>query len=414
MKITQTPHLKVLNKNKVNPIGLSKLVVIIIINFFTFNINAQIISYFTWENPDITQADIGPNFVAGNLSAYSGTGGAGGTNGLNSGLPKRDLNLVLLDNPIFDVDGIDISVDFQRDETIGSFFTRGNSLVMKGGANLSVRYRVDDGAGGFTTINSGNVFSIPNGSTYNNYRFYYLPNTGVGALAVNDVVVWSNDGPDNRNMYWAGSGNIIIGSGLDGSGYNRAFLDNLVIAEVLASPLPIELVSFEANVIEESEVELNWETVSEINNAYFSIERSIDDENWETIQEIEGANNSIELIAYSTIDTNPIKGVSYYRLKQTDYNGTFTYSDIKVVEITLDSEKNTNIHVYPNPTVDIIYIKSTDIENLRVYSSIGRDVTFSIKEISRTESTISYSVGHLLKGVYFVKNNTTAISFIKK
>lgn len=397
-----------------NIIEFKSLLLIIFISSLTINLNAQIISLFTWETADITRADIGPNFRSSNSSVFSGNSGKDGSKGLNAGLPKRDLNLVLEDNSIFNVAGIDVSFDYQRDESAGTFFSRGNSLRIKGCNRISVIYRVDNGSGGFRTVNSGNVYNIPNDNTFRNYRFVYLPTTGVGTLLVNGTAVWSHDGPNNRNMYWNGAGDIVIGAGMDGSGYNRTFLDNLKIGEVFSSPLPIELVSFEADLTENNEVSLNWETASEVNNSHFSIERSFDSENWKNIEDIDGAGNSNELISYSTVDKNPEEGVSYYRLKQTDYDGKSTYSKIKIVEVSLENKETAFIKLYPNPTVDIINIESNSIGSVRVYNSVGRDVTTSLRELSRTETGVSYSVNRLLEGIYIVKNNDTVARFIKK
>ena len=128
--------------------------------FCSLDFYGQIISQFTWDTNPVTMADIGPDAVSVRSSATSSPNGVGGTNGLNAGLPKQDHNVNIADYPIFDVGGIDFSFDYQRDESQGAFFTRGNSLVIDGCANLSVRYRVDNGIGGFNTISSGNAFAI--------------------------------------------------------------------------------------------------------------------------------------------------------------------------------------------------------------------------------------------------------------
>src|SRR5690606_34740978 len=94
------------------------------------------------------------------------------------------------------------------------------------------------------------------------------------------------------------------------------------------SPLPIELISFSLNSINTREVELKWVTATEKDNDYFSVERSQTGQDWEVITYISGAGTSSEMREYSIIDVNTLSGVSYYRLKQTDYDGTSTYSDI--------------------------------------------------------------------------------------
>ena len=119
------------------------------------------------------------------------------SSGLNSVLPKIDLEFI-----IPNVIGVfDLSFDFQRDESIGTFFERGNGLVINGCNQLSVSYIVDNGAGGFNTVNSGNAYNIPNDATFIRYRFYYLSVSGYGTLLVDGVEVWNNDGVDNRGIH---------------------------------------------------------------------------------------------------------------------------------------------------------------------------------------------------------------------
>ena len=87
-------------------------------------------------------------------------------------------------------------------------------------------------------------------------------------------------------------------------------------------PFPISLVSFSGALSSDnSEVLLNWSVASQINNDYFEIQRRTDMSDWETIEVIEGAGNSNTETTYNSIDHQPVNGVSYYRLKQTDYDG---------------------------------------------------------------------------------------------
>jgi hypothetical protein len=108
--------------------------------------------------------------------------------------------------------------------------------------------------------------------------------------------------------------------------------NNLFRAWVLvdkSKPLPIELLSFNA-VCEGNIVSLNWTTATEINNDYFTIERSKDAQTWETVTAVPGAGNSNTILYYSAVDIQPYPDYTYYRLKQTDYNGAFTYSNVVI------------------------------------------------------------------------------------
>jgi len=123
-------------------------------------------------------------------------------------------------------------------------------------------------------------------------------------------------------------------------------------------PLPIELVAFEGSVVN-GIVHLNWTTASELNNDYFTVERSQDGEKFETIEVIPGAGTSTVASKYSAEDRSPFIGKSYYRLRQTDYDGRTSISKIILVEVL---KRNTGVvALYPNPinntnTLTVVYV----------------------------------------------------------
>lgn len=94
--------------------------------------------------------------------------------------------------------------------------------------------------------------------------------------------------------------------------------------------LPVVLIDFDARATDQG-VELNWTTASEESNSLFTIERSEDGHNFEPVLYADGAGDSEELIHYRATDKNPLSGLIYYRLKQTDFNGTYSYSELVAV-----------------------------------------------------------------------------------
>lgn len=115
---------------------------------------------------------------------------------------------------------------------------------------------------------------------------------------------------------------------------------------ISGNSLPIELLSFDA-MPTDNNVILTWKTAMEINNNYYTVERSTDAFTYKDIGFMDGAGNSISVLNYSLVDENPSKGVSYYRLKQTDFDGKYTYSKVRSVNF-----ENTGIFdfsIYPNP-----------------------------------------------------------------
>lgn len=108
--------------------------------------------------------------------------------------------------------------------------------------------------------------------------------------------------------------------------------NNLFRAWVLVNSttlLPIELLTFNA-VCEGNKISLTWSTASETNNNYFTVERSKDAQTWEKVTTVQGARNSNTILYYSAVDIKPYLDYTYYQLKQTDYNGTFTFSNVVI------------------------------------------------------------------------------------
>jgi len=112
------------------------------------------------------------------------------------------------------------------------------------------------------------------------------------------------------------------------------------------APLPITLLSFNAE-LNGDKVDLNWATASETNNDYFTVQTSTDGVDFENVTYVTGAGNSNRILHYAAVDDVPFYGLSYYRLKQTDYDGQFSYSDVVAVNYLIDDD---NIAVYPIPT----------------------------------------------------------------
>lgn len=102
-------------------------------------------------------------------------------------------------------------------------------------------------------------------------------------------------------------------------------------ANKITTPLPMTLLSFTAAAIEK-QVALKWCTASEKNNDYFTIERSTNGVTFTELAQIKAAGNSSVLLNYRAMDEHPFTGISYYRLKQTDYDGRFSYSLVAPVE----------------------------------------------------------------------------------
>ncbi len=145
------------------------------------------------------------------------------------------------------------------------------------------------------------------------------------------------------------------------------------IEDGLLSPLPVELISFEANPVNEKVI-LNWSTASELNNDFFTVERSVDLENFEEVVRVDGNGTTSQLTRYVAVDDKPYGGVSYYRLKQTDFDGKFEYFDVARINIELDELR---ISIYPIPSNgETINLRMDGLDNnlnapLRIFNSAG-------------------------------------------
>ena len=208
---------------------------------------------------------------------------------------------------------------------------------------------------------------------------------------------------------------VITVSGISTSHIANNSTRYITIASIdAATPLPIELLNFRANTISNQEVELNWQTVSEINNDYFTIERSKNGIDWTEVTTVNGSGNSSTLLTYNSIDREPYLGISYYRLNQTDFDGQYSYSEIRSVKI--EGLGNPLIVLYPNPVENKISIEADDQELsvVIVFNVLGQDVTNLSKQFTHNDSKLIIDLSNLSTGMYYIKTKTTANKVYKK
>ena len=175
-----------------------------------------------------------------------------------------------------------------------------------------------------------------------------------------------------------------------------------------ASPLPIELSVFTATAID-GKVSVEWSTATEINNDFFTIERSHDGESFEILHTQKGAGNSSQELNYSFIDEKPLPGISYYRLKQTDFDGTSSYSEVVAVKLTSEA---TDFRLYPNPAkgnVSLFFASELNGNcKIKLVDISGREVLCKqLLNNSRTADT-TLDVSSLQSGIYYVSVQTAS------
>jgi hypothetical protein len=172
--------------------------------------------------------------------------------------------------------------------------------------------------------------------------------------------------------------------------------------------LPITLIDFTAKA-EGKKVRLDWETGTEENNDYFTMERSLDGKNFEQVFTKKGAGNSKVNLYYFGYDSKPYTGVSYYRLKQTDFDGKFAYSDIvsvKVVGGPMSTEMD--VQVYPNPVSNQLIHVDVNAQNngtytMRMINEIGQQVFSDSYEVVAGENKFEIQLPTVVTGFYMLE-----------
>lgn len=181
----------------------------------------------------------------------------------------------------------------------------------------------------------------------------------------------------------------------------------LASVDLFTNPLPVELVDFDAQVlgtsIVDAKVNLKWITASEFNNDYFTIEKSNDGLAFEDIGNVSGAGFSATTLNYQYIDEQPYQGVSYYRLKQTDFNGNVAYSNVESVNI----DGIEILDLYPNPAEGQItfHVASSFESQLHIYISniVGQRLTVVEKQVGKQIHEFTLSTEGLPTGYYFLE-----------
>lgn len=184
----------------------------------------------------------------------------------------------------------------------------------------------------------------------------------------------------------------------------RVFGGDIYISQ--NDPLPVKLQSFSAEKSSDA-IRLEWVTASEINCSSYTVERSVDGKTFCDIQKIAGSGNSTTAKKYYTLDNNAYKGVNYYKLTQTDYDGT-EYQAGKIISVDNSKDKE-SIAVFPNPNtgssffIDLNKLKGENILVV-VEDSNGKELYSKIRLIDAHDKVIEVSdmEKKLMPGIYFV------------
>ncbi len=178
-------------------------------------------------------------------------------------------------------------------------------------------------------------------------------------------------------------------------------------------PLPIELLSFKANC-DKNKVNIEWSTATETGNDYFTIERSRELNNWNPLAEVDGAGDSYNVINYLYTDENPYTDINYYRLKQTDFDGKYSYSGPVSANCYVNSN-NLEINEIIFSNDNLIITLNSDKGGLHHFNLYDYNGKMIVNENITTEAgnnVLTYNIPSLSDGVYIltIYNNSKSVT----
>lgn len=218
----------------------------------------------------------------------------------------------------------------------------------------------------------------------------------------NDNIQDAGEGASEVNPWFS------LGTGIP---FGTSDHDPVITGFLLSSTLPVEWGSFIVTKAG-SAAKINWSTLQEINSKHFVIERSADARNWNAITTIPAAGNSAAEIKYSYTDASPLKGKSYYRIRQVDENGAAKTTDVRNISF---SDFKT-ISFFPNPATDKINLQSGTATIISYRISDGEGRTLIQSNVNQLSTSVN--VSKLGPGMYTLQvvtaNGTSTEKFIKQ
>jgi len=275
--------------------------------------NGEVITNFKWhetkEGKSISFEDIESISKDAHYVAASN-----GFSGLAAGKNGNNISIVLKENELLNADGLDFSIDFNKLETDGQFFSRGKEFEFGFDKNgININYTLTGPNGKSYAVKEAVAYELTDNTIYN-CRFLYTPQTGKGEVFINKILIWSNQAAPNCRLTWNGKSQLVIGNNINGNKTDKPVINNIIIKKTGKSNVsPMDLLGFTAD-LKGKEVAIQWYTAKENGTDYFKIERSFDTKEYQEVGRIKAAGISSGLKTYTLIDSNPNPGVNYYRI----------------------------------------------------------------------------------------------------
>ncbi len=246
------------------------------------------------------------------------------------------------------------------------------------------------GSNGTLCIEAGSSLNV---ETFSNAQANFV---SYGSGIPNGCIRMITSATSSAALTSSSSVEVCLATGV-GAGQNWGSASVTTDCATCADVLPVTLASFDAR-LENGLVKLIWSTALELNNDYFAIERSKNGFEYHQIGQIKGAGNSISLLNYSFIDEEiPDQEIMYYRLKQVDRDGSFSYSEVRSIR----TEQLNSFGLYPNPASDyfIIEVDEQTSNLLSIFTTNGQLVT-QIEDVLPNQRI---DVSKLPRGTYVIK-----------
>lgn len=284
-------------------------------------------------------------------------------------------------------------------------FSDGLNGLIVGGSNFSpYTFRSTDGGKTWTQAPPSHYYSI---SAVPGTQFFvctdqtgsaYTSNLGTNWTPIDGAQHLSDVDFLNTDVGWTGE--LVLASTPGGAD------------KWTGAVFPVTYISFTAEKTGKS-VLINWKTANESNNDYFAVERSKDGNSFSQIGIVKSKGNSSQQQQYSYEDFNYTTGTNYYRLKQVDIDGKFSYSNI----ISINFETSPVIKIFPNPVKTVLRIEgliATENSRLSIIDATGK----VLQQISTTSDSYTYNLQKLPPGIYYVKidseKKVTTLKFVKE
>ncbi len=258
------------------------------------------------------------------------------------------------------------------------------NIIVKSGGILSLKS--EDASSSNLELGSGSTIIIESGGRL-------LSNVGAGSHEYNDIFI-------NGTIVWNGETDGDLNAGVG---------EMYTIDEANRVVLPVDLLSFSVSQ-KESSAQLTWVTASELNNDYFTIERSVNGISYEEVAIIKGGGTSSLIQNYACLDSYPLEGLSYYRLIQTDFDGMITVFN----QVAFNAEITSRLLIYPNPASKEIRISGVTISKGLELMNIQGQVLYSQSNFNINDDSIVLDISGLKPGLYLLRNGENVVKFIKE